>query len=232
LEELIIKNNQYLKSFDSHYTSKNVKFVLNLTENAKEELGEKIVNEFNLISNKNLSLNNLHLFTTKGNIKKYENIEEILKEWCFTRIYKYQVRKESQLNKMELEYLVSSSKIRFILDVISENIKIMNIKMSEIEKQLHEKDYYKYEDSYDYLLRMPISQLTNEKKEHLEKEVAKLKLDIDELKDTSIIDIWENELKLLLEEWIKHKNDILEDYENDSKGEIKKITKKQTSKNK
>ena len=107
----------------------------------------------------------------------------------------------------------------------------MNRKISDIDIQLTEKDYYKYEDSYDYLLRMPISQLTTEKKENLEKEVAKLKLEIDELKETSIIDIWEKELKLLLDEWIKHKNDILEDYENDLKGEVKK-TKRQTSKKK
>jgi DNA topoisomerase-2 len=227
LEELLLKNNPHLKSFESHYTVKNIKFILIVGENTKEELGDKILNEFNLISNKNLSLNNLHLFTTKCNIKKYENIEDILKEWSYTRIYKYQERKEKQLKKMELEYLILSAKIRFILDVIEENIKIMNRKISDIDIQLTEKEYYKYEDSYDYLLRMPISQLTTEKKENLEKEVEKLKLEIDELKETSIIDIWEKELKLLLEEWIKHKNEILEDYEND----LKK-TKKQTSKKK
>jgi len=231
LEELLIKNNAHLKSFESHYTAKNIKFILTVGENTKEELGDKILNEFNLISNKNLSLNNLHLFTTKCNIKKYETIEDILKEWSYTRIYKYQERKEKQLKNMELEYLILSAKIRFILDVIEEKIKIMNRKISDIDIQLTEKDYYKYEDSYDYLLRMPISQLTTEKKENLEKEVAKLKLEIDELKETSIIDIWEKELKLLLNEWIKHKNDILEDYENDLKGEVKK-TKKQTSKKK
>ena len=231
LEELLIKNNAHLKSFESHYTAKNIKFILTVGENTKEELGDKILNEFNLISNKNLSLNNLHLFTTKCNIKKYETIEDILKEWSYTRIYKYQERKEKQLKNMELEYLILSAKIRFILDVIEEKIKIMNRKISDIDIQLTEKDYYKYEDSYDYLLRMPISQLTTEKKENLEKEVAKLKLEIDELKETSIIDIWEKELKLLLDEWIKHKNDILEDYENDLKGEVKK-TKKQTSKKK
>ena len=40
------------------------------------------------------------------------------------------------------------------------------------------------------------------------------------------MDIWENELKELLEEWLKHKNQILEDYENDIKGEIKKQTRR------
>jgi len=225
LEDLITKNNPHLKSFESHYTAKNVKFILKLSDNAKEELDDKILNEFNLTSNKNLSLNNLHLFTTKGNIKKYININEILKEWSYTRIYKYQERKNNQLKKMELEYLILSNKIRFILDVIQDNIKIMNKKIKDVETQLIEKDYYKYDNSYDYLLRMSISQLTLERKEELEKEVAKLKLLIDELKETSIIIIWENELKTLLDEWIKHKQDILEDYENDLKGDLKPIKK-------
>ena len=225
LEDLITKNNIYLKSFESHYTAKNVKFVLKLTDSAKETLGDKFLNEFNLISNKNLSLNNLHLFTTKGNIKKYANIAEILKEWSYTRINKYQERKDNQLTRMEQEYLILSAKIRFIIDVIEENIKIMNRKMKEVESQLETKEYYKYENSYDYLLRMPISQLTTEKKEELEKDVAKLKEEIEELKNTSIIIIWENELKNLLNEWHKHKIDILEDYTNDLNGDIKIVKK-------
>ena len=232
LEELLTKNSPYLKSFESHYTAKNIKFILKVGDNTREELGDKILSEFNLNSNKNLSLNNLHLFTTRGNIKRYDTIEDILKEWSYTRIYKYQERKEKQLEKMELEYLISSAKIRFIIDVIEEKIKIMNVKMNVIEKQMEEKNYYKYEGSYDYLLRMSISQLTAEKKEHLEKEVAKLEMEIKELKETSIIDIWERELKVLLGEWISHKNEILEDYENDSKGDTKKTSKGKTAKKK
>ena len=229
---MLTKNSPHLKSFESHYTAKNIKFILKVGDNTREELGDKILSEFNLSSNKNLSLNNLHLFTTRGNIKRYETIEDILKEWSYTRIYKYQERKEKQLEKMELEYLISSAKIRFIIDVIEEKIKIMNVKMNVIEKQMEEKKYYKYEGSYDYLLRMSISQLTAEKKEHLEKEVAKLEMEIKELKETSIIDIWERELKVLLGEWISHKNEILEDYENDLKGDTKKSSKGKNAKKK
>ena len=228
LEELIVKNNPNLKSFESHYTAKNVRFILNLCDNAQETIGDKILTEFNLTSSKNLGMNNLHLFTKNGNIKKYLSVSDVLKEWSHTRVYKYQERKESQLKTMQDEYLILSAKIRFIIDVIEGNITIMNRKLKDVEAQMIEKDYYKCDDSYDYLLRLPISQLTTEKKEQLEKEVLKLKLDIDELTDTSIITIWENELKLLLDEWIKHKNTINEDYENDLKGEVKgtKVVKK------
>ena len=222
LEDLIVKNNPYLKSFESHYTAKNVRFILKLSDGAKELLGDKVLQEFNMTSSKLLGMNNLHLFTSKGNIKKYANVAEIIKNWSYIRIEKYQERKENQLKVMESDYLILSAKIRFIIEVIEGTIIIMNKKLKDVEEQLEIKGYYKHEDSYSYLLRMPISQLTTEKKEELEFEVAKLKTEIEELKLTSIMTIWENELLLLLEEWIKHKSEILEDYENDLKGEVKK----------
>ena len=51
---------------------------------------------------------------------------EILKEWSYIRIEKYQKRKENQLKTMEDEYLVLSAKIRFIIDVI-EACKLLTI---------------------------------------------------------------------------------------------------------
>ncbi len=222
LEDLITKNNQYLRSFESHYTAKNVKFILKFFDGDKD----KIIGELNLSSSKNLSLNNLHLFTQKGNIKKYENIGEILIEWFKIRIYKYHTRKEKQLQKMRDEFLVISNKIRFILDVIEGNILIMNKKLKEIEEKLNERGYDKYENSYNYLLQLPISQLTADKKENLEKEVATLEKEIKILEETSIIQIWEDELNVLLKEWINYKKEILEDYENDLNGDLKMIKKR------
>ena len=220
LEELIVNNNHpYLKSFENHYTAKNIKFILKVAEGCKDELDAKILTEFNLTSSKNLGLNNMHLFSEKGCIKKYNTTSSIIKEWFKTRIHKYYERKEKQLSIMEEEYNLLSAKIRFIIDIIEGNIIIMNIKIKDIEDQLEKKEYYKNNDSYDYLLRMPISQLTMEKKEILEKEVKLLKDKIDNLKDMSIVSIWENELNELLVEWNKHKMMIVEDYENDLKGE-------------
>ena len=228
LEQLLINNNKYLKSFENHYTAKNVKFILKMNDGVKkDELDVK--NEFNLTSPKNLSLNNMHLFSVKGAIKKYNTTTEIIKDWTQTRLHKYYERKEKQLIILNEEYDIISAKIRFITDIIAGNIIIMNIKMKEIEDQMEKAEYYKHNDSYDYLLKMPISQLTLEKKENLEKEVAKLKNKIDELKEMSIIKIWQNELEELLAEWNNHKAFIEEDYLNDLNGEVAQ-TKKPTAK--
>jgi hypothetical protein len=102
----------------------------------------------------------------------------------------------------------------------------MNKKLKDIEEKLEERMYDRYENSYNYLLQLPISQLTADKKESLEKEVATLEYDIKKLEETSIIQIWEDELNILLKEWKSYKMEILEDYENDLKGDLKIIKKR------
>ena len=231
--ENIIQNNQFnLKSFESHYTAKNIKFILHFTPGARAIHNniEKFENNFKLVSSKNLSINNMHLYTEKGAIKKYNNTSSILKEWSKIRLLKYFERKICQIKNLENDYNILSNKIRFILDVINGNIKIMNVKLDIISKRLNELNYSKiYKDSdndiddndnsiikgYNYLLKMPISQLTLDRKIILEKEVDDLKNILDKLKNTNIQDIWFNELNTLLSKWYEHKQFIENDYLND-----------------
>ena len=231
--ENIIQNNQFnLKSFESHYTAKNIKFILHFTPGARAIHNniEKFENNFKLVSTKNLSINNMHLYTENGAIKKYNNTSSILKEWSKIRLLKYFERKKCQIKNLENDYNILSNKIRFIIDVINGNIKIMNVKLDIISKRLNELNYSKiYKDSdndiddnedsiikgYNYLLKMPISQLTLDRKIILEKEVNDLKNILDKLKNTNIQDIWFNELNTLLSKWCEHKQFIENDYLND-----------------
>ena len=190
----------------------------------------KFENNFKLVSTKNLSINNIHLYSEKGSIKKYNNTSVIIKEWSKIRINKYYLRKNHQVKNLENDYNILSSKIRFILDVIAGNIKIMNVKLDVIANKLVELKYPKiYKDSdnttddnesdlikgYNYLIKMPISQLTLDRKLILEKEVEDLKNKLDLLKNISINKIWKDELEILKNKWIEHRDYILNDYLND-----------------
>lgn len=229
LENMVTNNSNYLKSFENHYTSKNVRFILHFNGDIRTKLGEKFETEFKLISSKNLSINNMHLYSNEGAIKKYESTSYILKEWSKTRIDKYKERKEYQINILEKDHNILSTKIRFIIDVIEGRIVIMNKKISEISARLVELKYPKIqkdsdgdidsdEGGYNYLLKMPISQLTYDRKIILEKEVTELAKKLDELKKTSIEQIWKKELEELQEAWINHKDTIEMDYNNDKNG--------------
>ena len=116
------------------------------------------------------------------------------------------------------------------IDVIEGRIIIMNKKISEIAARLTELGYPKIqtqkdeddEDSghngYNYLLKMPISQLTYDRKIILEKEVTELAKKSEDLRNTSIEQIWKTELEQLLEAWHNHKDSIETDYTNDKNG--------------
>ena len=246
--ESIIQNNLYnLKSFESHYTAKNIKFILYFTPGSRtiHSNSDKFENNFKLVSTKNLSVNNMHLYSDTGSIKKYKNTVTIIKEWCKIRLQKYFERKNCLVKNLEKDYNILSSKIRFILDVISGNIKLMNIKLETIANRLTELNYPKiYKDSdneiddetnnvikgYNYLLKMPISQLTMDRKIILEKEVNELKNKLDTLKKTNIQNIWISELEELHKKWLEHKNNIETDYINDSDNVPNKSVKKKTKK--
>lgn len=231
LENMITTNANLLKSFENHYTSKNVKFVLKFSGDIRTKLGDKFEAEFKLVSSKNMSINNMHLYSNVGAIKKYEKTAAIMKEWSKVRISKYEERKSYQIKVLEKDHEQLSAKIRFILDVIGGKIVIMNNKIAEIEARLVELKYPKItkdsEDTdanngYNYLLKMPISQLTYDRKIILEKEVEELGNKLNNLKNTNIQDIWKKELIELMDAWNTHRKEIEQDILDDKAGIVSK----------
>jgi len=242
LETMITSGLNNLKYIENHYTSKNVKFILHFNANVRESLEDKFEQLFKLSSSKNLSINNIHLFNKSGAIQKYDNTTDIIKEWAKTRVLKYFERKAYQIKILEKDYLVLSAKIRFIIDVISGNIQIMNKKIVDIAKRLVELKYprisseYNIDDiakdpnddgnteknkdlkDFNYLLKMPISQLTYDRKIILEKEVDELNNNLKNLRNSRIEDIWMSDLIALENAWNEHRDLIIKDYDNDCKG--------------
>jgi DNA topoisomerase-2 len=264
LETMITNGLNNLKYIENHYTSKNVKFVLHFNGNVRATLEDKFEQLFKMSSSKNLSINNIHLFNKNGAIQKYDNTTEIIKEWSKTRILKYFERKEYQIKVLEKDYLLLSAKIRFIIDVISGNIQIMNKKLVDIAKRLVELKYPRIntdtvakdvKDSdaadaadavdavddkddknkdikdFNYLLKMPISQLTYDRKIILEKEVDDLNTNLKNLRNNRIEDLWMTDLTELENAWNEHREGIIKEYDNDRKGIIEpKATKKKAKK--
>jgi DNA topoisomerase-2 len=260
LENMITNGLNNLKYIENHYTSKNVKFILHFNANVRETLEDKFEQLFKISSSKNLSINNIHLFNKNGAIQKYDNTTEIIKEWSKTRVLKYFERKSYQIKILEKDFLVLSAKIRFIIDVISGNIQIMNKKLVDIAKRLIELKYPRIntdtniivagnidndikdpnDDSdneknkdvkdFNYLLKMPISQLTYDRKVILEKEVDELNNKLTNLRNSRIEDIWMSELIELETAWNEHRDMILKEYDNDRKGIIEPKAQKKKAK--
>lgn len=174
LESLVIdtKNKskkQIIRYYNSYSTDTDIHFEIIMNEDIIWDLNkynEKIgmthlEKTFKLVSQINLS--NIVAFDSNKKIMKYNTINSILDEFYELRLHFYDKRKTYLLDKLQQEIDILSIKIRFINEFIKGKIIINNRSKSDIIKQLEERKYPMEIDSYDYLLKMPIYNLTKDK---------------------------------------------------------------------
>ena len=154
----------------------------------------KFENTFGLVSTKGLSTSNMYAFNVKGTIQKYETVFDMINEFYDVRLEYYKKRKEYILVKLQYDVDLMKNKIRFIKEVVNETIIVHKIKKAELEKYLLDNTYMKHDDSYDYIIRIPVYNLTIDKVEDLEKDIAKSENEIDILTNKKPEEIWSEEL--------------------------------------
>ena len=208
------KDNNFLGYKDSNTESK-VHFELTFEDGFLSSVKE-IDKLFKL--NKKYSITNMHLYGPEGHIKRYNNVEEIMRDYYNVRIKLYKSRKEHQLSILEYQLKIISFKVKFILMVVKKEIDINNKKKSEIEESLVKNKFPKIgknkDDTkltFDYLLTMPLYNLSYEKIEELKKQQQDKEAEYQELEKMTPEEIWMNELEILEEEynkWYKIKEDI------------------------
>ena len=157
----------------------------------------KLENKFNLVSNKGLSTSNMYAFNTTGQIVKYASPMEILDEFYGVRLEYYQKRKDKVLAGLEHDMDMFSNKIRFIREVVSEKLKVHKMKRDELETYLVTNKYKQFSNSFDYLVRIPIYNLTKDKVEELEADIARMKSEMTAIKKKTVGDMWLDDLAAL-----------------------------------
>lgn len=207
LEQYIDKNPKVLKDYESHYTEKDVKFILSFHSSAivdsmlsvdeSNKTLTKFDTTFKMTTTRPLSTSNMHLYTAEGNIKKYNTPEEILTDYYKVRLDLYSRRKSFKINKLSKELAFIDARIRFIEDIIDGSLRIMNVQKQKVVEYLDENKFPLHENSYDYLTRMPIHNLTFEKKQELTKERDDKKEMLAFITNQSEHDCWMHELELL-----------------------------------
>jgi DNA gyrase/topoisomerase IV subunit A len=139
-----------------------------------------------------ISGKNMYVFDENDKIVKMESAEEIIFRFWKIRNEYYLKRQKYQINKIKCELDIITAKIKFIDDVIHENIKVFRQPLEFINSQLEMKKYSKVENSYRYLTDMKIHSFS---------------------KDT--IDTLNDKMKTLSEEYTKILNLKLKDFWND-----------------
>src|SRR5690606_24332462 len=127
----------------------------------------------------------------------FETVEQIIDVFFEKRLAYYKARKEYQVSVLEQQFKKLDNIVRFILAIIDEEIIINNRKKDLIIKDLQKLKFDTIDDSYNYLLNIPVYSLTKEKVDEY-KATKKEKADeLKELKKTSIEELWLRDLEEL-----------------------------------
>jgi DNA topoisomerase II len=194
LEKLAADKNN-IRYYNSYCTDVDVHFEIFLGEellstyDKSREKFEKI-----LKINSTISCRNLVAFNHKNKLVKYDNVLEMLEEYIGVRMEKYVERKAYMLEQLQNDLDLNEIKIRFITDFIEDRISIIKKRKNEIIEQLEERDYFKVDDSYDYLLRMPIYALSLDKIDELTSKSDNLKQTHTTLFNKSEHNLWMTDL--------------------------------------
>ena len=200
LDQLI--EDKKIRDYDDYSENGEFKFKIHFFRN--QGLNPKecdIYSELKLVK----SISECYVSLFKNNkVKEYNNIEEILEDYYSVRYEFYIKRKEYLTHELEKTIRLNASKYIFIKSVIDGVLEIRNKPTEEIIKQLETiKNIIKYNDNYDYLLNMPMSSITKEKYLKLRDQLIELKNEYKKLIDTSIENMWKNDLSDLLREFKK-----------------------------
>ena len=131
-----------------------------------------------------------------GKLKIFESTEDIIKYFVEFRLNYYHKRKQFLLDKMNRELKILSNRGRFIKAIIDGKLQVNNVAKSQIVEGIEAMGLDKIDDSYDYLLRMPIYSLTKEMYEKLKedfklKKEEIIKLEATDPKDMYLLDLTE-----------------------------------------
>lgn len=204
LNTLMEKN--IIRNYTEHHTEKFVHFKVQFLKSVE-----------NLKLSTAISTNNMICFDQHHKIKKYNTVDDILKEFYFVRLKFYMTRKEKLLEVLKTDLVKIENKIRFIQEVVTDRLKINKRKRSEIASDLEERNYLKL-DNYDYLLSMSISSLTFERIEQLNKEYEVKKENYNTLLNKTPKDLWLKDLDDFCEEYEKILKEDREEYDESQMG--------------
>lgn len=182
-----------LKSVKPQYTDTSVRFEVEFRNSVSDEDVMKLLQ---LSSNRNLSTSNIHLFSVDGRVTKFETLHDLLDVWLTKRLELYVKRKAAMLESMRRELKFVSAKARFISLVIDRTVDVLDAKSKSVDVKLKSLKFPVDENTgdYEYLLKLPIHQLTRERKEKLLENERNMENELDKLSRMQPGEIWRGEL--------------------------------------
>ena len=170
------------------------------------------------------STTNMHLFNEKEQLRKYENIYNIIDDYYKIRLEFYKKRKDYLIDKLNKEIILLSNKAKFIQYNLDDKIDLRKKSNTEIIKIMEDLNFDKHvnDNNYNYLTKLPMDSVSKENVEKIMKEYQDKSKELENIKIISIEKMWLNDLNNLKIAY----NEFLElDNINQSKSIVKKSKK-------
>jgi DNA topoisomerase-2 len=211
IDTKIKSNKQIIRSYNTYCTDVKVHFEIMCGSDVLHNLNvydekihmTKLEKVFKLGSLLNIS--NMVLYDPNSKIKKYNNVSEIITDYSKKRLSVYDERIKYIINGLKKELDILKYKALFIKEFIENTIKVIKTKKEVIIEQLKTKEYPEVNNNYDYLLKMPIYNLTQDKIDEFNNKLKNKEEELDKLNITNNTEMWNNELNDL-EEYMKKNN--------------------------
>lgn len=151
----------------------------------------KIEKDFGLL--KKIKTTNMHAFDSTSRIRRYENVNEILVEYCYGRLHLYSVRKENMLKELKEKLPWHTSVVRFLTLMCNDVIDLRKKPIPECHTLLTSHGL----DCIDDLLKLPFSSITEENIKKHQEELEKLQNKISRIEKTHPYEFWMEDLGYL-----------------------------------
>lgn len=188
LNKLIDK--EVLKNFSNSSDEESFHFSISAPRTFITQSEDEIMKQLKLVSRET---ENLTLWDTNGELKRYTSVEEIITEFVEWRIARYEDRRQALINLTEEEILWLDERIRFIQYYLENHEMFRTNKKDFIINQLVANEF----TQPDRLMSQQIWSLTKEKIEELEVQLEQKLAYLESLKIDTPKAMYERELKEL-----------------------------------
>lgn len=215
LESLIVGNREtdrdkkskkqecFIKDYQDMSTDINVEFIVTFTNGSMKQLiSEKhdyglegIEKYLKLYTTQ--STTNMHLFNEKEQLKRYDDVYEIVKEYYSIRYGYYNKRREYLINKLGKELKTLSNKARYIKDTLEDKIDLRKKSREKIDEMLTKMKFDLNDNNYNYLIKMPMDSVSQENVDRLMKEHGMKEKELEGVKSSTVEKMWLTELSEL-----------------------------------
>tara|TARA_B100001175_G_C19325100_1_gene549673 strand:- start:353 stop:832 length:480 start_codon:yes stop_codon:yes gene_type:complete len=145
----------------------------------------------------------MHLYNTKGIIQKFKSCYDIIDYFYENRAPYYVKRKEYLLNLINIDVLILKNKARFVRNIVDGILDIRKHSKESLNKWLSDNSFdldprqEKGSASYQYLIGMPIYQMTTDMVADLEKSLNEKNKDHETLMNTTTSSMWTSDLETI-----------------------------------